>query len=311
LLFVEGRITVASGGPADTYVERVREALSLLDHQKNVGRAAMLYAALSQAYGWAGLLRDALAANDVALERVSSIEQFDRQFLGYSVEHWAKSLRGRILARLGDFDGAERCFEEILEIEHSRIDPTVQFIAHMGYIDIARFRDHAHIAEQHAMRVAEIAERHGSPYLRVFAFASGGAAKSIAKDFTGAVCDFTESLEFIRRTRAAMEYEPEILASLSDCHYQAGEYERAVVTANEAVEIARQRSARLPECRASMTCGAALLAKHGTGRLNEAEALFSRAEELIRLSGARIYEAPLAQERARLATLVERSLRPH
>jgi len=66
----------------------------------------------------------------------------------------------------------------------------------------------------------------------------------------------------------------------------------------------------LPECRASITCGAALVAKHGSARINDAAAHFIRAEQLIRLSGARIYEAQLAQARGRMSTLVERSLRP-
>jgi adenylate cyclase len=311
LLFVEGRIAVASGGPADTYVERVKEALSLLNPGKDVGRAATLYAALSQAYGWAGLLEEALAANDAALEGVSSIEKFDHQFLGYSVEHWATSLRGRILARLGQFEEAQRCFEVMLSIDKPVADPTVQFIAHLGYIDIAWCRDDAPSAELHASRVAEIAQKHGSPYLRVFAFACGGTAKSIAKDFAGAVREFTDGLTFVRKTKAAMEYEAEILASLCDCHYRAGEFELAEISAKEAIDIARQRSSRLPECRASITYGATLVARHGSARYDHAEALFLRAEELIRLSGARIYDAHLALERARLSALVDRPGRPH
>ena len=183
LLFVDGRILVASGGPADAYVQRVQEALSLLKEGKDVGRIATLNAALSQAYGWAGLLNEALAANTAALEGISRIEKFDYQFLGFSVEHWALSLRGRILVRLGRFADAEKCFNLVLGIEHTLVDPNVLLVPHLGYVDLAWCRGDAALAEQHASRVAEIAEKHGSPYLRVYAFACRGAAKSTAKDF--------------------------------------------------------------------------------------------------------------------------------
>jgi adenylate cyclase len=101
-----------------------------------------------------------------------------------------------------------------------------------------------------------------------------------------------------------MEYEPEILASLADCYYRSRELERAIATAREGIEIAQRRSARLPECRASITCGAALIAAHAIAGADEAESLFQRAEDLIRQSGATIYEPLLTKERTRLSALV-------
>jgi tetratricopeptide (TPR) repeat protein len=302
LLFVDGRITVTSGGPADAYVQRVQEALSFLGDRKDIGRIATLNAALSQAYGWAGMLREALAANTSALEGISQIDKFDHQFLGYSVEHWAISLRGRILVRLGAFAEAKKCFEAVLGIEQNLLDPTVQLIPHLGYVDLAWCCEDGALAEQHAARLVAIAEKHAAPYLRVFAFACCGTAASIRKNFVDAVHQFGEGLEFLRRTRAAMEYEPEMLASLADCHCRLGETERALAIAKEAIDIARIRSARLPECRASITYASALMDMHGATRLDEAEALIRRAESLISQSGARIYRPLLTEARARLST---------
>src|SRR5262249_5568073 len=115
---------------------------------------------------------------------------------------------------------------------------------------------------------------------------------------------FTEGLEFVRKATASMGYEPEMLASLADCHYQMNEPQRAVALAAEAIDVARQRCTRLAECRASITFGAALLAEHGSARLHEAENLFRCAEDLIRITGARIYEPLLMRERTRIFTLV-------
>ncbi len=304
LLFVDGRIMLASGGPADAYVERVKEGLLLLRGSRNAGRIATLNASLSQAYGWAGLLREALEANNAALQRVSLIEKSDHQFLGYNVEHWVLSLRGRILVRLGRFAEAERCLDAMIRIEPIVHDPTVQYIPHWGYVDLAHCRGDAPLAQQHSARVTEIAERQGSPYLRVFALYCSGIVNSLTRDYDSAARNFSEALEFSRTARAAMECQPEILASQAGCHYQAGECERAVTIAREAIDVARQRSGRLAECRASITCGAALLTIYGTDRLDDVEDLFARAEQLIGLTGARIYEPLLAAERSRVSSMM-------
>ena len=297
LLFVEGRIIVASGGPADTYVERVKEALSLVDPDRDAGRVAMLNAALSHAYGWAGLLTDALAANDAALRGVSSSTRFDNAFLGYSIEHWAVSLRGRILVRLGRLREAESCFDSMIEIGERLFDPTVQIIAHFGYLDVAWCRSDTHIADHHTACIVRIADKYSSPYLRVFAFAALGMAAVIARQFTDAIKDWAAGLEFVRRTKAAMETEPEMLAYLAECYYRSGDYERAALTSEETIAIARERSARLPECRALITYAGAIFRKHGEMHSERAKELLDKAEQLIRTSGAVIYERLLIQER--------------
>jgi adenylate cyclase len=299
LLLVDGRIIITSGGSADAYVELVKEGLSLLRQDKDIGRIATLNVSLSQAYGWAGMLNEALAANSAAVEGISRIEKFDHQFLGYSVEHWAMGLRGRILVRLGRFEEAEKCFDLLLGIEENLQDPTARLIPHLGYVDLAWCLGDPVLAERHALRLAQITEKHESPYLRVFAFACIGTAKSVAGEFAAAARDFVAALEFLRKTKAAMEYEPEILASLADCHLQSDEPGRAREIAKEAIQIAKQRNARLPECRASITCGEALIAESGVSGVDEAIALFARAEELIQVTGACIYEPLLARARER------------
>jgi adenylate cyclase len=304
LLLVDGRITVAGGGAADTYVDRVQEALSLLRREKNAGgRIATLNCALSQAYGCAGLLNDALTASNAAMQGLSQVSSFDHQFLGYNVDHWVMSLRGRILVRLGRFAEAEQCLDMLLQIEQTLLDPTVRFIPHFGYVDLAWCCGDAELAERHASRVSEIAGKTEIPYLQVYAFACEGTARSIANDFAGAEREFSQGLKFLRKTSAVMEYESEILASLADCYYQMGQPRRAQATAKEAIELAQRRCTRLPECRATITYAAALLAEHGGTRLEEAESLFRRAEDLIRITGAEIYQPLLTRERARISEL--------
>jgi adenylate cyclase len=301
LLFVEGRIAGASGGQADAYVRIVKEALALTESRNDAGRAATLNASLSQAYGWAGLLREALAANDLALAAVSSVADFDHQFLGYSIEHWIMSLRGRILVRLGQFEEARLCFDRMLAIEPGLIDPTVQFIAHFGYVDLAWCFDDAAMASEHAGRVADLAARQGTPYLRTYSYACNGTAHGIAGNYQAAVEAFSEGIKYLREARVAMEIEPELLASLADSQLNAGAFQAAAETAQEAVATSRARSARLAHCRASITLARALIATNSNNAQNRAMQLLEDAERLIGASGASIYTQLLEEARARLA----------
>ncbi|MGH2541330.1 MAG: AAA family ATPase, partial [Ardenticatenaceae bacterium] len=119
LLAADGRIAVASGYPADDYVARIREALTIEGKRADMGRVATLNALLCHANWLAGFLNQALVANSRALRWVESIGTFDEQFLGLNVEQWMQSLRGRILVRLGRFGEAERHLHQLLTIEES------------------------------------------------------------------------------------------------------------------------------------------------------------------------------------------------
>ena len=297
LLFVEGRITGASGGEADTYVRLVRQALSLTRPERDAGRIATLYASLSQALGWAGLLREGLAANDAALAAIPSVTEADHQFLGYSVEHWTLSLRGRLLLRLGQLDAARACFEHMLAID-DWIDPTVQFVAHFGHIDLAWCLDDAAMAEDHARAIVALAEQHGSSYMRLYAMAGEGFAHAVGQRYDRAIGTLTAGIAFLREVRVAMEFEPEMLASLADCLARNGAQERSIEVAREAITVAGQRNARLAECRASITLAGALLRLRGGDAAQEAADLLHHAEMLIQISGACIYDRLLQEARS-------------
>ena len=290
LLIAEGRILVASGGSADAYVARVSEALALVRPQDE-GRLATIYASLSHAFGWAGLLREALAANDASVVRLHAITPFDNQFLGYSVEHWALSLRGRILARLGHVKEARECLDRMLALEGALVDPTVRFIAHLGYVDIAAYLGDAALAQQHAASVCAIAERHQTPYLRVFSRLCEGVSHKLSGDVEAAASALADGLDCLRSTRAAMENEPDFLAALAECHLARGEIEAALNLASQSLELAAARNGRLAECRALLAqCGAHEAKRSGSAQAREA---WARARALIDKTGAAVYEPSL------------------
>lgn len=300
LLMIEGRMLQASGGPVDWYVERAQQALVLTETVVDVGRTAVVNAVLSHAYGWAGLLEQALATNDAALANVASVDKSDREFIGFNMEQWLLGMRSRLLARLGRFDDALECLERLVVSGESSVDPVVLQIVHHSYVDLARCSENVHLAQEHAAKLSDLDKKHSSPYLRAATFNCRGLAKSVAKDYEGAIHEFSEALALVRNANVAREYETEILASLAECQRCIGNYDRALAFAGEGIEISRQRSARLTECRTLITFGAALIDAHGSARVAEAESMFSNAEKLIDVTGARIYESALRVERKRL-----------
>lgn len=279
LLFLEGRNHIATGGSADFYAECVRQALHIAGGMDPTGRRAILNTALCQAYGWAGLLREALAASDAALAEIGGADA-GTQFLGYRTEYWALNLRGRLLGRLGRFDEAQQCIERMLSIPAAELDPTVRFIAHLGALEIAAARADIAGAQQQALHVELIARQQPSPYLRVFALGAKGLAHEVAGQFTLALEACDESLALLRGAGAAKEYESELLANKAACHLALGDHDMALRVGREALDISRSRATRLSECRAWLVLAAA------TRDEDEMQACLLKAEDLIERTGA-------------------------
>ncbi|NNC00723.1 adenylate/guanylate cyclase domain-containing protein, partial [Corallococcus exiguus] len=221
------------------------------------------------------------------------VTDFDNRFLGYSVEHWTISLRARIFVHIDRIDEGRKWLDHMLAIDDGLIDPTVQFISHLGYVDLAWITGDAELAATHAAQVMEIAARHGTPYLRVFSHACAGIAMTIAGQTADAVREFEAGLAFMQSARAAVDYEPDMLAALAECLDQAGSYGKALTTAEHAIRISRERAARLPECRAQIVAGSALLKQFGVLRSVEAKRHFETAEMLIEVTGATVLEPRL------------------
>ncbi|WP_262296749.1 adenylate/guanylate cyclase domain-containing protein [Microvirga sesbaniae] len=300
LLFVEARISGASGGAADHYVTRVRDALAILDGASDQSRAATLYASLSQAYGWAGLFNEALEANDRAMSLLQHVQDFENRFLGYSVEHWTLSLRARILIHLSRIDEGRAWLDHMLSIEDGLIDPTVQFISHLGYVDLAWLSGDPALARQHAIRVSQLAERHGTPYLKVFSFACMAMAQALEGNTQSAIQGFEDGLNFMHSARAALDYEPDMMASLAECQAHAKHFGDALLTAERTISLSRDRATRLTECRALIVAGAALIEQFGSQRHQDASRLLQDAETLIRATGATVLEPRLRAAQSKL-----------
>ncbi len=278
-----GRI-IASTGSAETYVELVQRALEL-SGRTSPGARALLQACLCQAWGHAGRLREALQANTAVLENLDKIEQAHEAALGLNVERWVRSLRARLLIRLGEIAAGKSIIDELIADESAHPEPTVQFIPHLACVELAWLTDDPELAKQHASRIAEIASDGTTPYVAVYAEACQGVALSLSGNHAAAVPLLDKALDLARQVYAGLNYEPEILAYLAEVHLRDGQIDKAIGRATEAIQVSADRGARLTECRAVIVLGRAL-ERSGAP---DASVHIARAHELIEETGASAY----------------------
>jgi tetratricopeptide (TPR) repeat protein len=295
LLVMEGRLLLAGGASADEYALRVREALALSGVEET-GRRAILNAALSHAYGRAGLMREALAANEAAWRSRQLIEPADREFADFGVDEWILAMRGRSLARCGRFDEAETAWGEMLR--GAAGDPVIEAIAYLGRVEHAWCEGDAQLALGQSNCMKILAANSPVPYLRVVTQFCDGVAATMAGDLDTALPALASALSLLRSRGVAIEFEPEILAALAECELRNGEFEAARGHVRNAIRVARARGARIAECRALIVQGM-VYAKEGGGQHLGS---FDAAEHLIGQTGATSYHAPLFRARREFAS---------
>jgi tetratricopeptide (TPR) repeat protein len=251
---------------------------------------------LCQACSRAGLLREALAANDAALLAVEEtpgdphagaiLGHSVEQLVGFNVAHWVRCLRPGLLIGLGRLEEANLWLARLIQIEDARIEPIIQFIPHFAAVEMAWRRGDAPAAKWHAEEVARYAEQAAVPFVFVVALLCQGLAASTEGNFVTAEEHFFAALEMARQRTAGVDYEARLLALLAETYIRAGDITRAAIAAPEAIEAARRRTDRYAECHAAIV-GAMVLALHGREKqLREAVELLDRADKLIVLTGA-------------------------
>jgi class 3 adenylate cyclase/tetratricopeptide (TPR) repeat protein len=297
LLAGYGRV-VAATGAADDYVRLVREALALTDPETNPEGILLLNGMLCHACYLAGLLDEALAANDAAIAALDAEEsaggngvlvQNVGKWVGFDVEYWIRCQRLRPLVFLGQFDEVESLLTRVLQIDPSKADPFHQFIPHAVAVEMAWHRGDEAMARRHVNEGGRYASLSGMPYVLVALRGCHGLTACIDGDFSTAERHFGEALAAAREGRAGLEFEAKLLAYLAETHYRAGDRMRAVQVAREAITVARARTDRLSECQASIVAATALLSDDEPERRQEAEALLGRAESLLYATGAKIF----------------------
>ena len=130
----------------------------------------------------------------------------------------------------------------------------------------------------------------GNPYLRVYAQALRGLSHIVAGRLTSAVEDLSDALSFARSRKAGLENEPRILADLANAHRLNGDIATALTTVDEAIKVATERHARIPECLARIVRADLLLRSATSDQKAEGRQELETARALMRETGAMLFE---------------------
>jgi adenylate cyclase len=285
-----GRL-LAVRGSADDYVAKVTEGIELAKQAEDPSLEVMLTAGLCQALRLSGRLTRALEVNIEATNRAHEVNKYHRTVLGFEIEPWLTALRGQLLIMLGQGDDARSYLDRVIQMDTEHINASDHMVPSISYVDLAWVEDDVRLAEQHAERATSIATRSGNPYLLTYAMAGRGLSLIVAGKYSVAVDELNAALDFARRRKAGLEYEPRMLADLANAYRLKGDFVAAVRAADEAIEVSTIRHTRVAESFARTLRARILFA---SGALKEAEDELARAEKLIEETGAMIY-APLAR----------------
>jgi hypothetical protein len=169
---------------------------------------------------------------------------------------------------------------------------------------VLRLRGDLAGALAHGRRAAELAEERGSPFSRVEAAAFLGAAELTAGDVATATSTLETALALARARRAALWYEPRILATLADAKRAAGDRSGARALLAEAREsVERGQGWRLSACDVELA-RVRLLASEPVPDRTAIESALESVEALATQLGADSYRRMAELERARLAETV-------
>jgi class 3 adenylate cyclase/tetratricopeptide (TPR) repeat protein len=280
---------IANGGSADEYVEKIREAKAIADQGNDPSVQITLNAVLCHALRLSGHMLEALQMNIDAMDRANEIVQFDRQMLGFDIDIWLTVMRGQTLVMLGRGEEARPFLDRIIQLESSQIDAINYGIPSWAYVDLAWAEGNVGLAHEHAGRAFSIAVKAGIPYLRVYAQACRGVSHVVAGRLTSALEDLSDALSFARSRKAGLENEPRILADLANAYRMNGDTTQALSAVDEAIKVAAERHARIPECLARIVRAKLLLSAKGDDK-SEGEQELDRARELVRQTGAKLLD---------------------
>lgn len=311
LMGAYGRVFAASDA-SDDYIGLVRQGVAIAEASDDPDVVVACNAQASQAYLFSGLLREGLSANDAALAVIEAQSRRRNdgivlglnpsQIFGFDVPQWLRCLRVRLLVFLDRFEEAEASIQAALDADRGNMAAVVQYLVHVGAVDLAWHRGDARTADRHTDEVARYADQTGVPYLHVAALTCRGLAKSADGDFGSAARCFDEALATARRSRTGLENEAKLLAFLADTSHRAGNFALAATIAAETIVVARRRTDRLAELHASIIAALASLAGDGddAGRRSVAAAQVGHAEHLLGMTGGGFFKPLLSRAKAAL-----------
>jgi adenylate cyclase len=200
---------------------------------------------------------------------------------------WCVMVRGFILMWMGYREEAATDLERALRVAKEQDDLETVGWTHGAYVWLARFSGDADGALAHATQAYEIGERIGDAFSRALARYYLGQAHLMLGDSGEAIAAFEGSLALSREARTGLESESLRLAALAEALLAAGEHERALGTAREAIAVALERGSDSALPRAYRVLAELVLAGSGDDRIAAATDALDKATAAVEATGAR------------------------
>ncbi len=298
LLTSYGRLCGLAGDVAQ-YLACAERAAELAEGSDDAALAFEMHTVLAHAQLAVGRLGPARAIAERALAELARIAGL-REAVGPSTAPvfcriwWALAS-----AYLGKAAEAQAGLEALLTDEKEG-GLEALYGTHGFLCEVLRLRGDLAGALAHGRRAAELAEERGSPFSRVEAAAFLGAAELAAGDVATATSTLETTLGLARARRAALWYEPRILATLADAKRAAGDRSGARALLAEAREsVERGRGWRLSACDVELA-RVRLLASEPVPDRAAVERALESVDALAAELGADPYRQMAELERARL-----------
>src|SRR6266851_1917374 len=298
LLTSYGRLCGLAGDVAQ-YLACAEQAAELAEGSDDATLAFEMHTVLAHAQLAVGRLDPARAIAERALAELARIAGL-REAVGRSTAPvfcriwWALAS-----AYLGKAAEAQAGLEALLTDEKEG-GLEALYGTHGFLCEVLRLRGDLAGALAHGRRAAELAEERGSPFSRVEAAAFLGAAELTAGDVATATSTLGTALALARARRAALWYEPRILATLADAKRAAGDRSGARALLAEAREsVERGRGWRLSACDVELA-RVRLLASEPVPDRAAVERALESVDALAAELGADPYRQMAELERARL-----------
>ncbi len=257
-----------------------------------------------------GRPREGLAAAEQALSRVDAAGGPQRSGVAHAlVAH------GTNLLLLGRLAEARREFERAVTPAREVGDPGIGISAHSWHSFLAWIAGDAEACLAHARKVLELGDRFRRSSSEIVGLGRVGMAHLLASRFEEAADALSQSVAFSRERGIVLWHVPLHLALLADAQLGAGLGGQAWASAQEALEVSRQRGRRGDECFARLALVRVLRATEGVAARDTIEAQLDAAASIVEETGIAAYAPFVLEERAALARLVgdeagwERSLR--
>ena len=302
LLTSYGRLCGLAGDVAQ-YLACAERAAELAEGSDDAALAFEMHAVLAHAQLAVGRLEPARAIAERALAELAGLAGLRAAVGRSTAPAFCRIWWALASAYLGNAAEAQAVLESLLTDEKdgglSALCGTHGFLC-----EVLRLRGDLVGALAHGRRAAELAEERGSPFSRVEAAAFLGAAELTAGDVATATSTLETALALARARRAALWYEPRILATLADAKRAAGDRPGARALLAEAREsVERGLGWRLSACDVELARVRLLASEPVPDRIAIESALES-VEALATELGADPYRRLAELERARLAETV-------